>query len=396
MSSDHPELRRVMQRLKFLPPLPAAVQRLCRMADDPAVDIEELGRVLSLDPSLMSRLLKVTNSAMYGLADRVGTVNQAIMVLGVQGVRNLATGIAVLQSSATVPPRDAEQLHDFQVYCIAVACTARLVGVHAGMACADEAFTGGMLHALGRLVLLQHFPAEYAETVQLARSGARSMSEWEERRFGSDAASLGGMLCRQWRLPAMVTHAVTNQHSTLPARGDGTEADRLLRAVRAAAELVRVAEIGFAADPCVHAGFAAEVAPYGVELEQLHDLLLRLPEEVRSAASPFGLTPKIRRLRVRAPHTLAVELLLADGWRDTVALVLTSLGYVAVAPGAKRELPVVARLAEGPHDDAGGARALDFTTFRRAEPGSDGGRVHVERLKRWLAERLPTERQEAA
>ena len=88
-------LDQILQKIHLIPPLPAAVERLCEMVQDPEVDGNEVAKVLSVNEVLTSRILRVANSTFYGLSQKIGTVSQAIVVLGLQGVKSLALGVTV-------------------------------------------------------------------------------------------------------------------------------------------------------------------------------------------------------------------------------------------------------------------------------------------------------------
>ena len=89
------KIQKILQKIQTLPPLPAAVNRLCDMVDDPDVPLSEMVGVISLDAALTARLLRVANSAFYGSSGKVGTIDRAVMILGGSEIRNLALGISI-------------------------------------------------------------------------------------------------------------------------------------------------------------------------------------------------------------------------------------------------------------------------------------------------------------
>ena len=119
-------VQEVLKQIQTLPPLPAAVEKLCRMVDDPDASVHSMVRVISMDAALTARLLRVANSAFYGFTGKIQTISRAVMVLGGHQIRSIALGIAIfgvrLNPKAKLPlQREAFWRHALSVG-VAIQC----------------------------------------------------------------------------------------------------------------------------------------------------------------------------------------------------------------------------------------------------------------------------------
>lgn len=202
------KLHEIVGALKAMPPLPHVALRVLEVVRDPEYSIDALVALVRTDPSLTARILKLCNSALYGLHREVGTVADAVAYLG---TRNLVKLVLVSCSSThfgrthTSPYADAEMLwrHTF-----AVATASQWLANRCGYAQADLAFTAGILHNIGKVVLSQTVDAA---TFPATLIGA-SHSAVEAALFGIDHAAAAGVVVDTWGLPRELRRAVRSHH----------------------------------------------------------------------------------------------------------------------------------------------------------------------------------------
>lgn len=205
---DHDQ---VVARLKQLPPLPSAVGELLASFGDEDVDVGRIAQQIAYDQGLTARVLRVANSSFYGLQSRVGTINEAVVVLGFRAVRSMVLAVGINGAF------HAQQCAGFNAqgylrHCVAVALGARALAQVTGHN-PELAFTGGILHDIGELVLAANFSAEYAAALAYRKQHDCFLVVAENDILGISHAEVGGLLADAWHFPRALYEAVADHHS---------------------------------------------------------------------------------------------------------------------------------------------------------------------------------------
>lgn len=205
-------LREELDRIDSVPMLPEVAGRILKLVDDPLVTAHKLAEVVSRDQSLVTSVLRVVNSAYYGFHWRISSVSQAVVLLGFRTIRNLVLAAAVMKnyggrSRAAGFDRMAHWRHS-----IGCGSAAAVLAGRWRLAGAGEAFLAGLVHDIGRVIMDQHFPEEFAETLARSRSGPCSLIEAEEQVFGLTHAAVGAHVARKWKLPEGVISGIADHH----------------------------------------------------------------------------------------------------------------------------------------------------------------------------------------
>ncbi|MBA4181799.1 MAG: hypothetical protein C0506_14510 [Anaerolinea sp.] len=231
MGKDASEL---LNRIDDLPPLPAVAARVMGMADDDRTSAMELAQVLSTDQALTAKLIRVSNSAYYGFARRVSTVREAVVMLGFKQVRQVAVGASLINTfKGRQPSSEVFDLDLFWGHSVAVGVAAENLAKKSHAAKPEDAFTAGILHDIGRLVLRQVMPVEFLSAVMEARRGNVPLHEAELEATGYSHDEIGQALGERWKFPTHLVEAVRGHHDyALTPANDGlagvvAQADRL-------------------------------------------------------------------------------------------------------------------------------------------------------------------------
>ncbi len=235
----------LVQAVGRLPALPGVVSRLVEISSDQNASAADLSQVVSLDPGLLTSILKLANSAYYGCSRTVSDLEAAIMLLGFDQVRDLALSLNVI--AAIEPPGvSAFSTRDYWKHAFMAGSLARgfcrpLWRVYPG-----EHYVAGFLHDIGRLVLYLADPSAMREVVAGVNAGRDAQAE-ERRVYGCDHAEVGGMACHHWRLPDRITAAVAAHHGAGLAREPSLAEQELVQMVHVADLLANRAGLGFTA-----------------------------------------------------------------------------------------------------------------------------------------------------
>ena len=205
--------------------LPEVTLRIVDVIEDPTSSARDLHQIIVSDPALSARILKVVNSSFYGMPRRVGSMNRAISLLGLNAVKNIAVAASLgrmFRGASRIPGLDPRHLWDHSLDTALATC---MIARASGSDCAEEAFLAGLLHDIGLMVEFQHDPALFAGmigTLALEPDGtpASDLRALEVERFGVEHQDLGAVLCQRWKFPKSLVRATANHHDPGVLRGD--------------------------------------------------------------------------------------------------------------------------------------------------------------------------------
>ena len=201
-------VRQIAKHVNNIPTLPSVMTKVIELVEDPKTTAPQLARFISNDPALTAKILKLANSAFYGFPQKIGTINLAIVVLGLQSVKDLGLSAAVVETFSRESYQNCFNLNQFWVHTIAVAAGCKILTQERNYKIAGEIFVAGLLHDIGKLLLCYHMPDDYARVMQVLKDNGKTAHEAELEIFGFSHADAGGWLIEQWNLPSHLAFAV--------------------------------------------------------------------------------------------------------------------------------------------------------------------------------------------
>lgn len=211
-------LRRYVEKAMVdLPALPTVVMQVVQATEKDTASTAEIEELLQADAAITTKLLKVVNSAYFGLPRQIVNVNQTIAILGMNQVRNLVMSIGVLNALSSPSPRILEIQKAFWQNSFAAASSAEFIGKQRGLSKKDTelTFIGGLLHDIGRLFLFTLFNLPYQEVLKESLAKTEPISHVEQRILGITHAELGGVLADKWNFPPVLADIIRG-HDPLP------------------------------------------------------------------------------------------------------------------------------------------------------------------------------------
>ncbi len=211
---DSDVARRVREYVGGMPSLPTTVSKVLEVCNNPKTSPVDLDRVIQLDPVLLGRVLKLINSAYYSLGTQVTSLVRAIIMLGVNTVKNLALSSAVLDRVSSKKDFRALNMEGFWRHSLCVGVTAKLIAKRRGIdpKGIEEYFTAGLLHDIGKIPLNTALAEEYVLTMSLADRERISLVASERRSLGLDHCEAGGVVAENWKLSGAIADAVRWHH----------------------------------------------------------------------------------------------------------------------------------------------------------------------------------------
>ncbi|HTS62952.1 MAG TPA: HDOD domain-containing protein [Candidatus Acidoferrales bacterium] len=202
--------------LRLLPPFPAIAHRILALASQEDVDVHELGDLVRMDPSFSAELLRFANSALFGVRREITSLAHAIVIVGTDRIKTMATLVAVnrmVRSSVSAAALRKVWIHSLVTALIAEEA-AHLVRIER-----ESAYTAGLLHNLGTLGLMSAYPDEYSRMLEVSDDFGFDLLETERDLFEIDHCSAGAYIAEDWDFPGELIAAIAIHHQP-PARGE--------------------------------------------------------------------------------------------------------------------------------------------------------------------------------
>lgn len=203
------DIQDIVNENEPLASLPSTFYTLQEMVADPACDFDDIAEVISIDPSLTLRLLKIVNSAFYGFRGEIETVSHALGVVGTEQLMQLILATTVVKQFKGIDMIDMEY---FWKHSIACGLAARAIHEARGEHDGERVFVAGLLHDIGRLVMCLKIPVQLRIVLDFAKKSGDRWHKAEAKYFGFDHGGVGGALLRAWHLPKRLQEAVAHHH----------------------------------------------------------------------------------------------------------------------------------------------------------------------------------------
>jgi len=219
--------------LRTIPSLPSALTTLNSLLDDPDTALSDVAKVLSSDQGIASRVLRLVNSAYYGLPQMVATIPLAATMLGAKAIKHHVVNIALadLMNSLGGGHKEYEILWR---HALKTSAWAKAIAHLLHRADPEEAFTAGLVHDIGKALSLRLKPREYSKVIHEARRTCKPLMGVEEQVIGFDHTRIGGWAAAKWMLPEILANCIRWHHEPEAVATAGTEICELVRIVHIA------------------------------------------------------------------------------------------------------------------------------------------------------------------
>jgi putative nucleotidyltransferase with HDIG domain len=207
-------LQRIGDRIT-LPAVPEVVRQITAMVADSRVGMREIGVVVGRDPALTAMVLKIANSSFYGLSEPVLGAEEATAIIGAHSIKGIALQASLMkryERFSETQDFDLDELWSHSLWTARLArALAELTPERAGLA-PDDFYTCGLLHDVGKVILLEGLEEEYLDLVRTARLAGKALHLVEREEFGFTHIDVGTLLAARWQLPDQVATAIEFHH----------------------------------------------------------------------------------------------------------------------------------------------------------------------------------------
>jgi putative nucleotidyltransferase with HDIG domain len=281
---DYVAIEKIFSReIHELPALPQIITQVLERTRDPKTPVREIVRLVSRDQALVIRILRLVNSAYYGFARKIATINLAVAILGYRAVQNLVLNVGVVGVFREIMRSRNERrvaLFEHSMECAVLAKTLALKLPSLDVQ-QDEAFTAGLLHDIGKIVLEQY--AKDAATQVSAVMAEKGVTELEAEAevLGVDHAAIGEWIAMRWNIPARLREAILYHHRPFVAREQAPALFNLVKTIALANRIYYLAREVSGPDEIVAGLATSSLSEPGLTPEALAEILKAVEAEKR-------------------------------------------------------------------------------------------------------------------
>ena len=206
------EIRQTIQELRDLATLPVVAQEAQRIIHDSNSKMSDLLEIVETDMALSARVLRIANSAYYGVSRKIDNLKMALVILGMNEINNLVMTVSIMGIFQNNDNDGSLDLSKFWKH--SAVCAELTAGLFEGMRRTrpSSAYTAGLMHDMGKLVLAQNFNDYFKRCKQLAKNDKISLAEAELKTIGIDHGHVGAWLTKRWNLPDDINNAIAQHH----------------------------------------------------------------------------------------------------------------------------------------------------------------------------------------
>ena len=203
----------MIEKVDNLVSLPGVFIRINEMIESQDSTALDFAKVISQDPGLTARLLRIANSPFYGLSKEVDSVPRAITIIGIQRLRDLVLATSAVETFDGIP-NELITMEDFWSHSLYCGLLSKHLAELADIKESDSLFIGGLLHDIGQLIMFRELPGESLQVLlsERDRVSEPDMVKTETEIFGFDHAHLGGALVAHWQLPPVFVEPISLHH----------------------------------------------------------------------------------------------------------------------------------------------------------------------------------------
>jgi len=272
-------VKKLVDRIQGLPTLPVMLNNINQMILNPRTSPKEVAHVISNDPSLTSKVLRVVNSSFYGFPNRITTVTHAIVILGFNTIKSIVLSSTIFDVfRRNVKPGDFDRTQ-FWKHSIGCGCAAKAIGRRLNYPMLEELFIAGLLHDVGKIVMDQYMPEKFVEVLNVVHTRDCLIAEAEMEVLGATHADVGAWLFEKWNLSKGLIETTRCHHNPALA-GENT---KLAEIIHLADILIRAMRFGNGGDNRIPMISESAWKSLGLQHSDFDDLFLQTHAEIEKA-----------------------------------------------------------------------------------------------------------------
>lgn len=212
ISLDQLTLAKIMMKINELPFLPSVTSRVVELTEDPKTTTAQLSDVISQDQVLVTKALKMVNSAYYGLPRKIASVTEAVTILGLDTLRTVVIGASVYSTINQISQKNGFKQESLWRHSAASGAAARILSIKLGIKQKEHAFVAGLLHDIGKIIILSFLPDEYFNIIKTSEASNKTLFETEKEVLNFTHTDVGKIVAQKWGFPSVLVDTIGNHH----------------------------------------------------------------------------------------------------------------------------------------------------------------------------------------
>lgn len=201
----------LLSSVNNLPSIPIIINEVNRIIEDPGASATKLAKIINKDQAMVTKILSLANSPLYGIPRRVSTIDFAIIILGFNHIKNIIIALSMIDAFKSVKGEKFDQ-QKYWLHSLMVATLSKRIADDLGHRTGGEVFTAGLLHDLGIPIIFKYFNNDYIEITGIADETGNSVFETESLILGLTHVQIGRFLIDKWNLPVGLANSVQYHH----------------------------------------------------------------------------------------------------------------------------------------------------------------------------------------
>jgi putative nucleotidyltransferase with HDIG domain len=275
----------ILRSLKNLPPFPMVAQRALLLVNKTEVSIQELVDVVKFDPAITANILRIANSAYFGLRREIHSLNQALLLLGTQELLKIIIASGATRLFGNAAPGYFSERQGLWRHSVSCALMADLLARELTLAERNMSFTAGILHDIGKIVLSLFVDQKFAQIMEVVEVQGEPFHRAEKIVLGVDHAEIGGEMARIWDFPDRLRLVIKHHHLDRPE----AFADEMVLLIYLADLLVLMFGQNLGREGLAYAGYPEVLNRFDLKERDLEKFLLHFGSVWDEAQVFFGL-----------------------------------------------------------------------------------------------------------
>ncbi|MCX5874950.1 MAG: HDOD domain-containing protein [Deltaproteobacteria bacterium] len=301
-------LRDFLKKVKNLPTISAVANEINTADKNDSLTAQSLGLIITRDPALTATVLKLANSAYYGMAREITSLDRAVTILGFDTIKHLALTISVFHVFKTQEGQIFD-LKDLWHHSLGTGLAAKHLALHSPILSADkslpeQAFICGILHDIGKIAFAQNLPGEMAEILKQTRSGTLAQHEIEKTILGFNHQKAGQAMADVWNFPEDYQTVIRLHHSPSAAAidGDNPKVASLVMAIYLGNKIAKALHLGESTDPHMAQVTPEDLRSLGISKQSLPQIIHQIRDEYAQCLEAWSYDPMMHGLQAREPE----------------------------------------------------------------------------------------------
>lgn len=279
VSETQEKLKKVVDKIIGLPTLPSMLSNINKMMLNPRTSAKEIAQLISSDPTITAKVLRVVNSSFYGFPNRITTITHAIVILGFNTIKSIVLSSTIFDVFKKGKKESGFDRMEFWKHSIGCGAAARVIGKRMGHSALEELFIAGLVHDIGKIVLDQFMADKFLDILDVVKAKNKLLYEAETDVLGFTHAEIGGWLLEKWNLSKGLVDCVRCHHNPALA-GDN---QKIVAIVHLSDIVVRAMRFGSGGDGKIPVISESAWNALGFEPSDFDSILKETGEEIEKA-----------------------------------------------------------------------------------------------------------------